>query len=89
MKNLQLKCEGSPILRRRDMANQQDNTSETTVLQQQMYKTYHYITSIHWPEIISNTGLWKRTQQQPMEMEMRRNKVEIDWAHFKETKAVL
>ncbi|GFR97963.1 hypothetical protein ElyMa_004489600 [Elysia marginata] len=32
------------------------------------------IISIHWPKIISNTDLWERTQQQPMEVEMRRRK---------------
>ncbi|GFS01429.1 hypothetical protein ElyMa_004580900 [Elysia marginata] len=42
---------------------------------------------IHWPEIISITDLWERTKQQPMEVEMR-EKVKLDWAHFKEAKAV-
>ncbi|GFS07749.1 hypothetical protein ElyMa_002997200 [Elysia marginata] len=66
-KNLQLKCKGSPILvvlRSRDMANQQDNTSETTstVLQQQIYvHEMRRIISIHWPEIISYTNLGERT----------------------------
>ncbi|GFS04341.1 hypothetical protein ElyMa_006492200, partial [Elysia marginata] len=50
------------------MANQQDNTSKTTVLQQQMYETYHQ--HIHWPEIISDTDLWERIQQQPMQVDL-------------------
>ncbi|GFS07019.1 hypothetical protein ElyMa_002979000 [Elysia marginata] len=32
------------------------------------------IISIHWPKIISNTDLCERTQQQPMEVEMKRRK---------------
>ncbi|GFS13035.1 hypothetical protein ElyMa_003127200 [Elysia marginata] len=43
------------------------------------------IICIHWLELISNTDLWERTQQQPIKVELRRRK----WrAHFKETKAV-
>ncbi|GFR65704.1 hypothetical protein ElyMa_000209600 [Elysia marginata] len=37
------------------------------------------IISIHWPEIISNTDLWERKQQQPTEVEIRRRKWRWIW----------
>ncbi|GFR68196.1 hypothetical protein ElyMa_005602400 [Elysia marginata] len=51
-------------------------TNKTTLqrLQSLSDRCMRRIISIHWPEIISNTGLWERAQQQPMKGEMRRRK---------------
>ncbi|GFS16095.1 LINE-1 reverse transcriptase-like protein [Elysia marginata] len=51
-------------------------SNKTTLpkLQSSRNRCMRPILSIRWPEIISNTNLWERTQQQPMEVETRRRK---------------
>ncbi|GFS00158.1 hypothetical protein ElyMa_004547300 [Elysia marginata] len=51
-------------------------TNKTTLQKLKFFsnKCTRRIISVYWPEIIINTDLWERTQQQPIDVETRRRK---------------
>ena len=43
------------------------------------------ILKIHWLETISNVEPWQRTKQEPMEIEIKKKAMVLDWAHTPKT----
>ena len=69
--SVQLKCESSSYVRLRNVENTKTNIRK---IQTFINSCLRRILRIHWPNTINNTDLWERTNQLPVEEEIRRRR---------------
>ena len=58
--------------------------STTSKLQTFVYRCLRRILSIHWPEVISNEELWRRTEETEVFIQVKRRKWNWIWPTLRE-----